>query len=184
MKTRYAASKPFIQCHIEMDADMSLYNSHYHSDQICSALLLEFPGAEIIIHLDPYGYEEKVNYRELIEDQSSYAAHDQEPCLSVIDVERWDLEHGNESGYAFPKNGTYYILGIFRTYFDHKEYNHLPLRKGIEKIVEQRNAEGVVWTKESPFVRAMIYLGLDEVKKTYPEAIFYGYELLERYDKD
>ncbi len=66
MKTRYAASKPFIQCHIEMDADMSLYNSHYHSDQICSALLLEFPEAEIIIHLDPYGYEEKVNYREKI----------------------------------------------------------------------------------------------------------------------
>lgn len=66
MKTRYAASKPFIQCHIEMDGDMSLYSSHNHSDQICSALLLEFPEAEIIIHLDPYGYEEKVNYRENI----------------------------------------------------------------------------------------------------------------------
>ncbi len=66
MKTRYAASKPFIQCHIEMDGDMSLYSSHHYSDQICSALLLEFPGAEIIIHLDPYGYEEKVNYRENI----------------------------------------------------------------------------------------------------------------------
>ncbi|WP_375318614.1 cation diffusion facilitator family transporter [Candidatus Tisiphia endosymbiont of Oplodontha viridula] len=66
MKTRYAASKPFIQCHIEMDGDMSLYSSHHHSDQISSALLLEFPGAEIIIHLDPYGYEEKVNYRENI----------------------------------------------------------------------------------------------------------------------
>lgn len=66
MKTRYAASKPFIQCHIEMDGDMSLYSSHYLSDKIYSALLLEFPGAEIIIHLDPYGYEEKVNYRENI----------------------------------------------------------------------------------------------------------------------
>ncbi|MCC8371948.1 MAG: cation diffusion facilitator family transporter [Rickettsia endosymbiont of Pseudomimeciton antennatum] len=66
MKTRYAASKPFIQCHIEMDGDMSLYSSHHHSDKVCSALLLEFPEAEIIIHLDPYGYEEKVNYRENI----------------------------------------------------------------------------------------------------------------------
>ncbi|MDR0330049.1 MAG: cation diffusion facilitator family transporter [Rickettsia sp.] len=66
MKTRYAASKPFIQCHIEMNGDMSLYSSHYISDKIYIALLLEFPGAEIIIHLDPYGYEEKVNYRENI----------------------------------------------------------------------------------------------------------------------
>ncbi|WP_342279005.1 cation diffusion facilitator family transporter [Candidatus Tisiphia endosymbiont of Myopa tessellatipennis] len=66
MKTRYAASKPFIQCHIEMDGDMSLYSSHYISDKIYIALLLEFPSAEIIIHLDPYGYEEKVNYRENI----------------------------------------------------------------------------------------------------------------------
>ncbi len=66
MKTRYAASKPFVQCHIEMDGDMSLYNSHYLSDKICSALLLVFPDAEIIIHLDPYGYEDKVNYRENI----------------------------------------------------------------------------------------------------------------------
>ncbi|KAJ6644816.1 tRNA-specific adenosine deaminase [Pseudolycoriella hygida] len=37
-----------------MDGDMTLYNSHYISDQICAALLAEFPGGEIIIHLDPY----------------------------------------------------------------------------------------------------------------------------------
>lgn len=66
MKTRYAANKPFIQCHIEMDGEMSLYTSHYISDQICNALLSEFPGGEIIIHLDPYGYEKIVNYRENI----------------------------------------------------------------------------------------------------------------------
>jgi len=66
MKTRYAASKPFIQCHIEMNGNMSLYNSHQLSDKICKALLLEFPKAEIIIHQDPHGYEEMVNYRENI----------------------------------------------------------------------------------------------------------------------
>lgn len=66
MKTRYAAHKPFIQCHIEMDGDMTLYSSHDISDQICNALLSRFPGAEIIIHLDPYGYEKMVNYRENI----------------------------------------------------------------------------------------------------------------------
>ncbi len=66
MKTRYAANKLFIQCHIEMDGDMSLYNSHYISDQICQALLSKFTDAEIIIHQDPYGYEKTVNYRENI----------------------------------------------------------------------------------------------------------------------
>lgn len=68
MKTRYAADKPFIQCHIEMDGSMSLHNSHYISDQISNALLSEFSGAEIIIHLDPHGYEEEVSYRENIRD--------------------------------------------------------------------------------------------------------------------
>lgn len=66
MKTRYAANKPFIQFHIEMDGDISLYNSHYISDEIYDALLLGFPSAEIIIHVDPYGYERMVNYRENI----------------------------------------------------------------------------------------------------------------------
>lgn len=66
MKTRYAANKPFIQCHIEMDGNMSLYNSHYISEQISEKLKAQFPGAEIIIHLDPYGHEEMVDYRENI----------------------------------------------------------------------------------------------------------------------
>lgn len=66
MKTRYAAQKAFIQCHLEMDGNMSLYNAHKISDEIAFAILKEFPDAEIIIHQDPYGIEEHVNYREYI----------------------------------------------------------------------------------------------------------------------
>ncbi len=66
MKTRYAANKLFIQCHIEMDGEVSLYNSHILSERISEALLKKFPGADVIIHQDPFGYDEQVNYRENI----------------------------------------------------------------------------------------------------------------------
>lgn len=64
LKTRYAANKAFIQCHLEMEGDMSLHSAHSISEEIVIALLLEFPGGEIIIHQDPFGVEETVNYRE------------------------------------------------------------------------------------------------------------------------
>ncbi|AEK75247.1 cation-efflux pump [Rickettsia conorii subsp. heilongjiangensis] len=66
MKTRYAGQKAFIQCHLEMDGNMSLYNAHKISDEIAFEILQEFPEAEIIIHQDPFGIEEHVNYREYI----------------------------------------------------------------------------------------------------------------------
>ena len=66
MKTRYAANKVFIQCHIEMDGNISLYKSHLLTEKITEALLQRFSGADVIIHQDPFGYEEKVDYRENI----------------------------------------------------------------------------------------------------------------------
>jgi hypothetical protein len=115
----------------------------------------------------------------LIEDQPSYAAYDQQPCISIIDVERWAVECGNESRYAFPKNTIYYLLGLFKTYFDNSAYRQLPLREGIGKILLQQKSEGYIGGMEqSPFVHAMIDLGLNEVRKTYPDAIFYGHKLL------
>jgi len=66
MKTRYAAQKAFIQCHLEMDGNMSLYDAHEISDEIALRISQEFPEAEIIIHQDPHGVEEHVNYREYI----------------------------------------------------------------------------------------------------------------------
>lgn len=64
LKTRYAANKPFIQCHLEMDGNMSLYDAHTISDKISDELLLIFKGGEVTIHQDPAGKEEDVNYRE------------------------------------------------------------------------------------------------------------------------
>jgi ferrous-iron efflux pump FieF len=65
-KTRYAANKPFIQFHLEMDGAMSLNDAHQISDQICEELLKFFPNAEIIIHQDPEEIDEPVGYREVV----------------------------------------------------------------------------------------------------------------------
>lgn len=64
LKTRKAANKVFIQFHIEMDGKMSLNEAHSLSERVLNDLLRIFPGADIIIHQDPYGIEERVEYRE------------------------------------------------------------------------------------------------------------------------
>ena len=66
LKTRYAASKPFIQFHLELDGNLTLYRSHDIADELMIALLKEFPEAEITIHQDPVGLEKNVKYREKI----------------------------------------------------------------------------------------------------------------------
>lgn len=64
LKTRYAANKPFIQFHLEVDGSMSLYDAHLISDRISDELLTIFHNGEITIHQDPAGVESAVNYRE------------------------------------------------------------------------------------------------------------------------
>lgn len=64
LKTRYAANKPFIQFHLELDGNLTLYQSHEIADELMFALLKEFPEAEITIHQDPVGLERNVKYRE------------------------------------------------------------------------------------------------------------------------
>lgn len=66
LKTRYAGNKPFIQFHLEMNGNMSLYAAHELSDKIVADILLLFPNAEIIVHQDPDGIEKNINYREKI----------------------------------------------------------------------------------------------------------------------
>ena len=66
LKTRYAAHKPFIQFHLELDGSITLNKSHEIADEIMSRLLKNFPDAEITIHQDPVGLEQDVKYREKI----------------------------------------------------------------------------------------------------------------------
>jgi ferrous-iron efflux pump FieF len=59
LRTRSAGSRTFIQVHIEMDGDLTLHRAHAVADEVEAALRAAYPGAEVIIHQDPYGIEEQ-----------------------------------------------------------------------------------------------------------------------------
>ena len=61
LRTRMAGTKPFIQLHLELPGDMTLHDAHIISDQVEADLLTEFPDAEVIIHQDPEGINEKID---------------------------------------------------------------------------------------------------------------------------
>lgn len=58
LRTRSAGNTAFLQFHIELASDISLQAAHDISDEIEDRLRGKFPGAEIIIHSDPYGIQE------------------------------------------------------------------------------------------------------------------------------
>ena len=49
----------FIQVHIEMDGNLTLFNAHNVADEVEAALREAFPGAEVMIHQDPHGLDEE-----------------------------------------------------------------------------------------------------------------------------
>src|SRR3546814_18568588 len=54
LRTRSSGPQTFIQCHIELDGGQSLLQAHAIADAVERALRRAFPGAEVIIHPDPY----------------------------------------------------------------------------------------------------------------------------------
>lgn len=58
LRTRASGPLTFIQVHVEMDGHMNLYKAHLVADSVEAQLCEAFPGAEVIIHQDPYGIEE------------------------------------------------------------------------------------------------------------------------------
>ena len=59
LRTRASGPMAFIQVHIEMDGAMPLAQAHRVSDEVEAELLRAFPRAEVIIHQDPAGLEER-----------------------------------------------------------------------------------------------------------------------------
>ncbi|MGH6718208.1 MAG: cation diffusion facilitator family transporter [Alphaproteobacteria bacterium] len=57
LRTRNSGTQPFIQFHLELDPHISLLRAHEISDEIERRVMAAFPGAEVIIHQDPAGYE-------------------------------------------------------------------------------------------------------------------------------
>lgn len=59
LRTRASGAGVFIQLHLEMDGDISLVDAHRIADQVESSLRAVYPGAEIIVHQDPAGIDER-----------------------------------------------------------------------------------------------------------------------------
>ena len=62
IRTRIAGPTTFIQLHIEMDGGMNLLRAHEISDAVEAQIQAAFPHAEILIHEDPAGIEERVAF--------------------------------------------------------------------------------------------------------------------------
>lgn len=62
IRTRVAGPTAFIQLHIEMDGGINLLRAHEISDEVEARLRGAFPNAEVIIHEDPAGIEERVTF--------------------------------------------------------------------------------------------------------------------------
>jgi ferrous-iron efflux pump FieF len=58
LRTRSSGRRTFIQVHIEMDGNLTLYRAHAVADEVEVALREAFPGAEVMIHQDPHGLDE------------------------------------------------------------------------------------------------------------------------------
>ncbi len=54
LKTRYSGTKAFIQMHVDIDGSLTLHDAHKIADRLEKNLLEGFPGADVIIHEDPY----------------------------------------------------------------------------------------------------------------------------------
>jgi ferrous-iron efflux pump FieF len=55
LRTRTSGNKDFVQFHVWMDPEMSVADAHQVLDEVEAKLEAEFPGAEILIHIDPVG---------------------------------------------------------------------------------------------------------------------------------
>ena len=56
LRTRSSGSHDFAQFHIWIDPDMTVAEAHDVAEAIEADLALEFPGCEVLIHLDPEGH--------------------------------------------------------------------------------------------------------------------------------
>ncbi|WP_155141058.1 cation diffusion facilitator family transporter [Aquisalinus luteolus] len=58
LRTRRAGQRKYIQMHLDLDPDLTLRDAHAITDRVELALHEAFPGADIILHMDPHGESE------------------------------------------------------------------------------------------------------------------------------
>jgi len=60
LRTRTSGLQMFVQMHLEMNGDISLYRAHEIADEVEASIMEAFPNAEVIVHQDPEGIEEDI----------------------------------------------------------------------------------------------------------------------------
>lgn len=55
LRTRSSGSHDFVQFHLSIDPDMTVAQAHRVTEELEAKLHADFPGVEILIHLDPIG---------------------------------------------------------------------------------------------------------------------------------
>jgi ferrous-iron efflux pump FieF len=56
LRTRTSGNQDFAQFHVDLPAAMTVYQAHEVIERVESDLLNEFPGLELLIHIDPEGH--------------------------------------------------------------------------------------------------------------------------------
>jgi ferrous-iron efflux pump FieF len=59
LRTRHSGRDIFIQLHLEMDGNLTLYKAHEVADSVEESIREVFPNADVIIHEDPEGIFER-----------------------------------------------------------------------------------------------------------------------------
>lgn len=59
LRTRQSGPTKMIQMHLELDGNMKLKDAHTVAAAVENKLFRRFPGADVIIHQDPYGLKEQ-----------------------------------------------------------------------------------------------------------------------------
>jgi ferrous-iron efflux pump FieF len=59
LRTRTAGARDFVQFHIGVDPAMTVAEAHRVMDEVEGLLAVDFPDVEILIHVDPDGYEDE-----------------------------------------------------------------------------------------------------------------------------
>lgn len=59
LRTRSSGTQTFIQLHLELDSELSLADAHIIADEVMDSIEEAYPSAEVLIHEDPYGQNER-----------------------------------------------------------------------------------------------------------------------------
>lgn len=59
LRTRASGTQTFIQLHLEMSGNMTLREAHEIAEQVMMKIEADFPNAEVLIHQDPHGIDER-----------------------------------------------------------------------------------------------------------------------------